>query len=375
MRLLATLLTSTTLAACASVAPPPTPMDRILPELRQADVVFYGEEHGDRRQHAFERDLLQALDARDGRPTLLGMEMFQRPFQAPLDDYVAGAIDEKEMLRRTQYFDRWRFDFTFYAPLWRYCREHGVRIVALNAEASIVRDVNQKGLAALSADQRAQVAADVDLSVAKHRKRIVEVFRRVHPMPPDAEQKMYEAMTVWDESMAESAARAIDAAGPGARMLVVAGRGHIEDFTGIPDRVARRAPGLRRVVVVGERSDKAEAPPVRVEDGQFVVAFPEIEDPPAPKLGVTFDSTPSAAGLLVTSVTPGGAAAAAGVVAGDRLARLAGAPVTDLTDVRFVVDPAATGDVVFAEVLRDGAVVAVAITLTPPPAAPAASTK
>jgi S1-C subfamily serine protease len=166
--------------------------------------------------------------------------------------------------------------------------------------------------------------------------------------------------------MAESAARALTAAGPGARMLVVAGRGHIEEFTGIPDRLQKRAPGVRRVVVIGDQTDKSDGPPTREENGQFVVSFPEIDDPPAPKLGVTFDTKPSAAGLLVTSVVPGGAAAKAGVAAGDRIARLAGAAVTDMTDLRYVLDAGKTGDVA-VEVLRDGANVPLSVTLAPPP--------
>jgi uncharacterized iron-regulated protein len=367
MRVPASFLAAPLLVACASAAPTTTRSAPPLPDLRDADVVFFGEEHDQRDQHAYERDLLAAIDGRG--PTLLGMEMFQRPFQGPLDDYVAGAIDEKEMLRRTEYFDRWRFDFTLYAPLWRYCREHGVRVVALNAEASIVHDVNGKGIAGLSGDQRAQIAADVDLGNAKHRERIVDVFSKVHPMSADAVQKMYEAMTVWDETMAESAARALAAAGPGARMLVVAGRGHIEEFTGIPDRLAKRAPGVKRVVIVGDQTDKADAPPMRVDGGQFVVSFPETDEPPAPKLGVTFDTKPSAAGLLVTSVVSGGAAAKAGVAAGDRIARLADASVTDMTDLRYVLDAGKVGDVVAVEVDRDGARVPLSVTLAPPPAA------
>jgi uncharacterized iron-regulated protein len=32
------------------------------------------------------------------------MEMFQRPFQKTLDDYIKGAIDEREFLKNTEYF-------------------------------------------------------------------------------------------------------------------------------------------------------------------------------------------------------------------------------------------------------------------------------
>jgi uncharacterized iron-regulated protein len=362
------LVAATLLAACAHVRAKPADarLDPLRAELDAADVVYFGEEHDDRAMHRYERDLLAAMDT--GRPLLLGLEMFQRPFQAPLDDYVARRIDEKEMLRRTEYFDRWRFDYTLYAPLWRYCRDHGVRIVALNAEAALASKVGRQGLASLDGDERSRVAADVDLTDKKHRDRIVAMFESgAHKLPPEPLQKMYEAMTLWDETMAESAAAALAAAPPGARMLVVAGRGHVEDGTGVPDRVDRRRKGLRRLVVVGETAEKPDAPTVRADGAQRYVSFPDDEAPPAPKLGLGFEGRPERNGLLVKTVTPGGAAEKAGAKAGDVLARLDGAPVTDLVDVRWVVDPRRTGDVVAAKLVRDGAPIDVKVVLAPPP--------
>jgi uncharacterized iron-regulated protein len=375
MRVSATFLAAPILAACATTAPTAARSAPPLPDLRGADVVFFGEEHDRRDQHEYERDLLAAIDGRG--PTLLGMEMFQRPFQGPLDDYVAGAIDEKEMLRRTEYFDRWRFDYTLYAPLWRYARAHGVRIVALNVEEEVEHKIGAGGLASLTADERARIAADIDLDNAAHRKRLMPAFGDggPHKLTPEQRENFYQAMIAWDETMAESAAHALAAAGPGARMLVVAGRGHIEEFTGIPDRLAKRAPGVKRVVIVGDETDQAGAPPMRVDDGQFIVSFSAADEPPAPKLGVTFDTKASASGLLVRSVVPGGAAAKAGVAAGDRIARLRDASVTDLTDLRYVLDAGRVGDVVPVEVVRDGARVPLSVTLAPPPASPESAPK
>jgi uncharacterized iron-regulated protein len=342
---------------------------------RNSDVVFYGEAHDDRRQHDYEAELVGeiAAAAPKGAPILVGMEMFQRPFQEPLDDYVAGRIDEKEMLRRTEYFRRWSFDYTFYAPIWRWCRAHGARVVALNAEASIITKVRKgTGLSGLTADERSQLAADIDVSNTEHRARVEARFKQAgHPLS----QPWYESMTAWDETMADSAADAFAAAGPGARMLVVAGSGHIENGTGIPDRMARRRPGLKRVVIVGETAESVETPPVVHADGQFVVAFPEREDePPAPKLGIGFDEQPGREGVVVKSVLPGGSAANAGVAVGDVLSSLGGATLFDLTDVRYLVDAAKVGDVLTCCGLRDGAPISFTITLVPsPPPAPEAA--
>ena len=38
------------------------------------------------------------------------MEFFQQPFQPALDDYIAGKIDEKEFLKKSEYYLRWRIE-------------------------------------------------------------------------------------------------------------------------------------------------------------------------------------------------------------------------------------------------------------------------
>jgi uncharacterized iron-regulated protein len=362
------------LASCAAPRPQAAPESAaVLDAVAAADVVFVGEEHDDRAQHEYEARLLAALydSNASGRPLLLGMEMFQRPFQEPLDDYVAGRIDEREMLRRTQYFSRWNWDYTFYAPLWRFCRERGIRVVALNADQAISRKTGREGLAGLTGDERSQVAAEIDLGNAAHRERIIGMFTGgAHKVAEDRLQKLYEAMTLWDETMAESAAAALAAAGPGARMLVVAGSGHVRTGTGIPDRVARRAPGLRRAIVICEYRDEDDAKGLRRDGDEFGVAFERNEPAPAPKLSVAFDTSPTPSGLLVQSVVAGGTAELAGVKSGDVLARLGGAAVSDLSDVRYLVDASRSGDRVAGEVVRDGARVPVEFVMAPPPAQP-----
>jgi hypothetical protein len=59
-------------------------------------------------------------------------------------------------------------------------------------------------------------------------------------------------------------------------------------------------------------------------------------------------------GLLVLDVEPGGLAAAAGVRAGDVLLKFAGTPVASADDIRAALAPVHGGDVVAAEMLRDG---------------------
>lgn len=344
------LAASLSAAACRTLDAPPGPCE-VAAEVR---AVAVGESHDDPAHHAEQVRLLECM-RRGGGKLLLGMEMFQRPFQQALDDYVAGTIDEREMLRRTEYFTRWNFDYTLYAPLWRACRQHGIRIVALNPEASITRKIGRDGLASLAPEDRARVAAEVDLGVASHRKRILAVFQGgAHPMPPERLERLYEAQTVWDETMAESAARALADAGPGARILLVAGSQHVQQFDGIPARLERRiGPPRPYVVVLRTNGRDVEDDPIDVELGDAVVRLAPSDDPPAPKLGVT-PGAERPEGLAIHAVAEGSAAARAGLLAGDVLTHLDGEDVRDLTDLRWVLDPKSPGEGIALRWLRAG---------------------
>jgi len=328
--------------------------------VRDADVVYVGESHDDPDHHALQVEVLRRLHDVSGGKAMLGMEMFQRPYQEHLDAYVAGKIDELEMLRRTEYFGRWNFDYTLYAGLWRLCRERGIPIVALNVSRDLTRPVGRGGLGSLTPEQRAQLPADIDFEDPVHRARIEAIFTTgAHPVPAETLENMYQAMTVWDEVMAESAADRLAAAPAGSKMLVIAGKHHIEGRTGIPARVARRLPG-RTHLVIGARSARRDGkdPMTDAQADGFVL----FTDAPA-KLGVRL-KTLDDGGLEILSVAEGSTAAAAGALVGDVVVGIATdhlhqfgggkpvSPVADLTDLRYLLDAAQVGQGVRLTVRR-----------------------
>lgn len=350
------------LAACATTRAA-SPADSALhAAVAASDVVFVGESHDQKSHHDLELEVLAA--AATTRPFLLGMEMFNQSAQPALDDYVAGRIDEREMLRRSAYYTHWSANHAEYARLWRWCRENGVRVVGLNVPRTITRKISREGFDALTPEEREQIAASIDLGVGAHREKVMAVFGGgAHAMPAAQIEGFYAAQTTWDETMADAAARALLAAGPGARMVVVAGRFHAEPEA-IPDRLARRVPGLSRTIVLAATSEEAKGREVERDGDVFVVTFPPSPEPASPKLGVMLGGE---GGLAVQSVVPGGPAANAGVAAGDVIVSLRGTSVADMTDFRFVLEQARLGDTVKLGVRRGAETKSLDVTLTPPP--------
>ncbi len=375
MRTALLLCLTVVVAACRTTPAPAIPSDPVLRDASNARIVAVGEFHDDPVHHAYQAEVLRVMAdaaARDGAPLLLGMEMFQRPFQQPLDDYVAGDIDELEMLRRTEYYTRWRFNHTLYAPLWRLARERGIRVVGLNAERDIVRKIGRKGLDSLSAEERSRIAADIDLGVASHRKRILDVFSGgTHPMPEERLNHLYAAQTTWDETMAESAAQALTAAGPDARMLIVAGSMHIQERDAITGRLHRRIGGEPPLVVV-LRTVTPEPREEAADDvlGDHVVRLAPVDKLVPARLGVKLEDAEEG-GVRVTEVTDGGAAAQAGMRAGDVIVRFSGkiselAEIRDTAALRYWLDyvrPPAGRVIIWR---RDGRDSAVSIQFEPP---------
>lgn len=275
MRHLATLLPIILLAAaCSTAQPAPTPphghhgaalpaqrlksgpwdartgqpltVEQAAQRLQAARVVIVGESHTDAWHHMIQLKLYELM----GQPPIaLGMEMFQRPYQAPLDAYVAGQLDEATMLAQTEYATRWGFEPAMYAPLWRAARSASAPILALNAPRELTKRVSKVGLDGLTPDERAQLPADLDLSNKAHRAWFRDIFAS-HGMPMDDAtfERFYQAQTCWDETMAQTAAAYL-AAHPDRRLFIMAGMGHVIHDYGVPSRLARSVPRAQLLTV------------------------------------------------------------------------------------------------------------------------------
>ena len=242
--------------------------DEMIADLASARVVYVGESHDDEDHHALQAAIVRELHRRD--PSLaIGLEMFQRPYQAALDDYVAGRIDTEEMLERTEWEERWGFDFEMYEPVLGYAREHGLPLVALNAPKEITRTVGREGLDGLDEAQRAALP-ELDLGDARHREMVREALEGHGHMSDDMLERFYTAQVIWDETMAESVANVMTAPGAPERMVVLAGGMHVLEGRGIPSRAARRGAEPYRIVLPADADDP---PPDAPRPADWLVLF------------------------------------------------------------------------------------------------------
>lgn len=211
--------------------------------------VLVGETHDSPEDHALQVEIYRALTANDRR-VALGMEMFQKPFQAHLDRYVSNEIDEEAMLIATEYDSRWGFEPRFYSPLWQHAKVSNLAIVALNAHRELTKRVSAVGIQGLSTAERAELP-DIDLSSEAYRTWLRDIFAG-HGMKlePEKFERFFEAQVLWDEQMAQTAVEFMTANPQYSQMVIAVGRGHVERGWGIPDRIHRREPNASLAVVV-----------------------------------------------------------------------------------------------------------------------------
>lgn len=249
----------------------------LVESLLKARVVYVGEQHNSPHDHAVQLRVLHLMREED--PSIgIGLEMVKRPFQAALDRYLSGEVNEETFLEEVEWDDRWGFPFFLYRPVLRYAKAYGIPVYALNARDEITRKVARDGIDALDEAERATLP-DLDLSNEAHRKAVMEAFGEHHgghgengPHGGLSFDNFYAAQVIWDETMAYEVARILREPEAPKRLVVLAGAGHVRDGHGIPERAARRGATPHRTILPlllrdeGPDLDEAKAEP----GGDFV---------------------------------------------------------------------------------------------------------
>lgn len=208
----------------------------ILEHEKNARLFFVGESHTRYDHHLVQLAALKELFQQSPK-LAIGAEWFQQPFQQHLDDYIAGRISEAQMLERTRYFERWRYDYRLYRPIMQFARDKNIPVIALNAEPEVSKALAKTTYAELPAHLKSQIPESFDWSDKDYENRLRTVFE-MHTEYASKFEDFLRGQLTWDESMAYRTADFLTR-NPDHRMIVFAGSGHIEFGSGIPNRVKR----------------------------------------------------------------------------------------------------------------------------------------
>ncbi|MFN3740470.1 MAG: ChaN family lipoprotein [Thermodesulfovibrionales bacterium] len=311
----------------------------LIDRISDKKIIYIGEYHDRFSHHYLQRLLIKELFSKN-KKIAIGMEMFQRPFQQILDDYIKGKIEEKEFLKQTEYFKRWGFDYNLYKPIIDLAREYSIPVIALNLKKEITEKVSRSGIESLSEEEKKQIPEELDFSDQEYKKRLEEVFRQ-HKRPEGSFEYFYQSQILWDETMAMSIDEYLRKA-PDYQIIVLAGGGHIAFGSGIPKRVFRRN-SLDYVIVLIDAEDEESI-------ADFVIYPDSLEGVTAPKLMVSLKE--EAGRLRIIEMPEESPSKRAGIKKNDIIIKIDDIPVSTLEDLKIALFYKKSGDTVKVTVLR-----------------------
>ncbi|MBW1851792.1 MAG: ChaN family lipoprotein [Deltaproteobacteria bacterium] len=317
-------------------------LETIYPKLARSRVIYVGEQHNRFAHHMNQLQIIKKLNEQ-GIKIAVGMEMFQRPYQQAVDDYMSGQIDERTFLQRTKYFSKWRHDYNLYKPIIDYLKEQRIPLVALNIEGDISRRVAREGIHGLSDEEKKQLPSELAFFNEQYQRDLMKVYLQ-HPEQNGTKNFDYflQAQILWDESMAESA-QAYLVKNPDQKLVILAGNGHIRHRYGIPLRLYRRNQEPFTVIVQDDEIEKGIA--------DYVLFTTELKGTVSPRLGILIEENEE--NLIIKGVSDKSPAKKGGLQKGDIVTQFAGQPIKSLCDLKYALFYSEFGSTVELHVIRD----------------------
>lgn len=271
---------------------PAIPEKFLMHNLKERQVVTIGSVHSDSLHHRIEFDIIKYLSrVKNPKNLAIGLECFYRQHQRALDRFIYLHQNFAKLKTETKWDETWGFDLNYYAKLFNFAAKNQVRLVGLNLPVQVAKLVTEVGIAALPAELK-EVLPPVDLQVEKHRQMFFENLQLLGYTSTDFSastglkstglegaglfERMYEAQTLWEEYMSESASMFLKS-NPETTLVVLAGKGHVKGRVSIPDRIAKRTNSDPFVIVpeAVEWSEvsglpKLSAPTLTAEDADWI---------------------------------------------------------------------------------------------------------
>lgn len=307
----------------------PVSQEDLVRALADTRVIMIGERHDRLHHHLLQRDLIDKLEQQSPGKLVVAVEFFQQPFQPVLDAYIAGDLSEDEMLAQTEYFERWKFDYRLYAPIFRLLREKRIPLIALNVPVEVTRGVSRDGYKNIDESLVDMIPDPIHRDLEGYRERLEAVFAD-HPGQNEKDKARFlEIQMLWDEGMAQRAATALQDY-PDHQLVILAGNGHIAPRNAIGERLLKRVD----VSIAAVSAADALEGMGQMDLDYIVNAAPQTLSP-AGKIGLELNSREE--GLLILQVLEKSAAMVAGLKVGEVITHIEQVEMVRYGDLRIVM--------------------------------------
>jgi uncharacterized iron-regulated protein len=262
------------LQACRSPAPePPDPLtnrifetatqtelsrDDLSARLRDADVIYLGEEHDQAEHHRLQLAIIESLLGSGLRPAI-GFELFSLEQTSTLMTYtqrksnphqVASGHSAEEWLRgefgwKGEENSYWQF----YGPLLQIARQHNLTVFGADLHRSIRKRLSKTGIKGLTAVE-SQLIHGTGFSDENYRKLMYARFKAAHCGwgSDDYFSRLYDTWLARNDTMAGALVSTLRAE-EGRPVVLITGAGHTQYNMGVYERVRHLDPDVKQINV------------------------------------------------------------------------------------------------------------------------------
>jgi uncharacterized iron-regulated protein len=239
-------------------------LNEITEDMKDKDVLFFGEEHNDSVTHYLEKTMLELLYSKYSNNIALSMEMFDRDVQTVMNEYLKGYIREKNFTKDARVWSNYRD----YKPMIEFSKDKKLEVVCANAPSrytNLAGRMGQKALADLSKESKFFFAPlPYDTASGKYYDKLMELSghtpgkkdtskTKPSPMPGMGNFNLVVAQSLWDATMAYSISEFLKA-NKDKKVMQVNGKFHSDEGFAIVTQLKKYSPGTK-VLIISTASD------------------------------------------------------------------------------------------------------------------------
>jgi uncharacterized iron-regulated protein len=220
-------------------------IDKIVADMADADVLFFGEEHSDSAGHYLENKIFRALHAAYGNKMVLSMEMFETDNQLALDEYLQGRIDSARLSKDARLWGNYRD----YRPMVEFAKQNKLPVIAANPPRRYVTLVTRRGMKALdslSSDAKQFLPPlPYDTLSGRYREKFMETMKGA---PESASRNIYYSQSLWDAGMSYNIHRFYKK-NKDKKIFHCVGKFHVEERLGTAAQLQMRNKKLKMLII------------------------------------------------------------------------------------------------------------------------------
>ena len=234
-------------------------LNDIVEDMKNYNVLFFGEEHNDSVAHFLEHKIFETLHQSFSNNTTLSMEMFDRDVQTVMNEYLQGSIREKNFTKDARTWSNYRD----YKPMVEFAKSNKLDVICANSPTrytNLAGRKGQKALMALSSDSKKYFAPlPYDTASGKYYEKLTALTKHDAPSTNDTTKAAVQPImpsgfnlimgqSLWDATMAYSISKYLKQH-KNKKVFQINGRFHSDEGFAIVTQLKKYSPKVKSLII------------------------------------------------------------------------------------------------------------------------------